>query len=55
MAKVQVKVIDESAIDVAYLLSKIDDLEKEVRDKTLKLNQVLAELNLQHYQYPDWD
>jgi hypothetical protein len=47
------KLIDESAIDVAYLLSRIDDLEMEVKDKTLKLNQVLAELNMQHYQFPD--
>jgi len=48
-----VKVIDESAIDTAYLLSRIDDLEREVRDKTLKLKKVIAELNLHNYQKPD--
>ena len=53
MAKVHQKLIDESAIDVAYLLSRIDDLENEVKDKTLKLKQVMAELNLHNYQKPD--
>ena len=53
MEKVQMKVIDESAIDTAYLLSRIDDLEREVKKKNLKLRQVMAELNLRGYQYPD--
>ena len=37
MAKVHQRVIDESAVDVAYLLSRIDDLEREIKKKNLKL------------------
>ncbi len=44
------KVIDESSIKIAELLSRIDDLEREVKKKTQLLEQMSAESRLRAYQ-----